>query len=372
MSRGAWMLLLFTCCGRTETLEQLAPPLASVASARPVDAGPQPIPFRDAGRTDRDNGPLDSGVDAGLDAGIDGGVVDPRPWRPKSCRDGSTPLARAIPVVVLVVDSSGSMAEPFEQGTKAGLVKNALSRMLPVWDPLMELGSVPLPSTAGCGTTSLQALAPGRGQTAELLWWFGTGSGESPTAETLELAGAMLDSRRASNAARQVLLITDGFPNCNSALTPATCFCASPPCTPEECLDDARTTRVLATLASRGLPTWVVSLDTEDAGVRAAVERFNEAGQRAVPGISAHVGSGNELVLRLRDIGERMLRCSFVSEHAPGATGALELREDGAPLAASEWRWVDRENGEFVVTGAACERQRRSAPPTLSGTVRCN
>ena len=76
MSRGAWMLLLFTCCGRTETLEQLAPPLASVASVRPVDAGP---PFRDAGRTDRHNGPLDAGVDAGLDAGIDGGIVDPRP-----------------------------------------------------------------------------------------------------------------------------------------------------------------------------------------------------------------------------------------------------------------------------------------------------
>lgn len=362
-------LLLVVGCGRTD----LFPPVGPDTPPRvppPVDAG-----SRDGGRADA--GRADAGLPA--DAGFDGGVVDPSPWVPKPCLPGRAPLERTVPIVVFVLDASGSMAEPFDTNTKGTVLKGAMQVALPSWDPWMELGLVTFPTNPECIVVALpEATAPRRGQLPELLKWLGGQDGKSPTADAIRLALATLAPRRAANASRHVVLVTDGFPNCNAALPALNCRCQRVPCLPEDCLDDRRTIEVVREGARQGLPTWVLGVDTDDAGVRDVLDGLAVAGgrQRPFPGgrLYGRAVDGNSLGLLLRETRDRILRCSFFTRAVPPATGTFTVFADGRPLPESDsagWAWVDVANGELALFGSACEQQLSATPPRLEAEVRC-
>jgi hypothetical protein len=61
-----------------------------------------------------------------------------------------------------------------------------------------------------------------------------------------------------------VVLITDGEPNCNPALDPATCTCTQPICAVgEQCLDDQCTNTAAAQLYAAGYPVYVIGVGND-------------------------------------------------------------------------------------------------------------
>ncbi len=353
-------------CGRTEVVSP-GPRLDAGLSADGggADAG------RDAGRPD-------GGVptpDGGADAGFDGGAVEPGPFVPKPCIEGRLPLERAVPIVMLLVDSSGSMAEPFDTAVKAQSVKGALRTVLPSWDPFMLLGLTLFPSAGGCSLSGSEAVqTPRRGQVDELVARLGVSDGNSPLAGAVEGSQAVLAPLQAANATRQQVLITDGSPNCNASLPSTTCRCGKLNCLPEDCLDDARSIARVSGAAAAGIATWVIGIDTPDAGVRGVLDGLAEAGLRARLRPDGrrylHARTGNEVGLHLQAVGARICACSRISRSVGRATvfiGGRLMPEDSA----DGWAWVDRENGELAFTGASCDAL--VADPTLPADidVRC-
>lgn len=367
----AVIVVLAEACGRTD----LIPPVSSA-----VDAGQPPPIVLDSGFPPAPDAGTPK-VDAGVDAGFDGGQVEPGPWVPKPCIEGRARLERAVPVVILLVDSSGSMAEPFDTATKSKTVRGALTNLLPSWEPWMELGLAPFPGNADCGSpmpSVYTKMNPARGQLAQLLMFLGGESGRSPIAESITVAADHLWTRRAANAARQIVLVTDGSPNCNAALPPATCRCQQIPCNPLDCLDDVRTAERLRGALLRGVPTWVLGVDTDPPWLADVVAGFAEAGGRAPARSSGrryyHATDANTFGQAFTEIGDRIRRCSFITRSVPPNDDGIAISIGAVPLRLDEvdgWSWVDRANGELVLRGASCLRARATNEP-LEATVRCS
>ncbi len=242
----------------------------------------------------------------------------------------------------------------------------------------MELGSIPFPSGNGCRPIPGAFVQPARSQLDKVLLFLAGSTGDSPTADTLSLAVQELAPRRAANAARQLVLITDGFPSCNNQLDPARCRCEQRNCLPEECLDDVRTSARIAAAASQGIPTWVIGLDTADAGLGPVLNAFAEVGghARTMPDGRRYLraGTGQVLGQHLNEVGDRMLRCSLITLSVPARDDGIDVLVGGVPVsrdAVNGWSWVDRENGELALRGVACASRLVNPAPAAEAVVRC-
>ena len=72
-----------------------------------------------------------------------------------------------------------------------------------------------------------------------------------------------------ANSARALVLATDGASDCNTALNASTCRCvgggsgAGRGCgSGDRCLDDTRTVKVISSYETKGLPTYVVGIQS--------------------------------------------------------------------------------------------------------------
>jgi hypothetical protein len=361
-------LLWLLGCGRTEP-----------ARSELLPGGLDGSTLLDAGRPDA--GPTDGGrPDAGqpVDAGtFDGGAPEPGPWTPKPCLPGVRPLERTVPIILFVVDTSCSMAEPFDTSTKGRTVKNVFDATLPSWDSTTLLGLLTYPTTT-CSVLPAATLRPARGQVAQIVDTLGESGGESPLAVAITEGAQTLLPLRAANTSRHLVIVTDGFPNCNELLSPVTCICPRARCLPNDCRDDARVIERARNAAGQGLPTWVLSVDTPDAGVVGLLNDLSVAGGRArawsLGRVHAHARDGQQLAANLREVGGRVRQCSRVSRSVPGRDEDFTVSFEGAVVpndAANGWSWVDRENGELVFQGRACDALLRGPTGRLEARVVC-
>lgn len=334
------LLLLTFTCGRTEVVRfDLPAPL-------PVDAG------TDAGRR----------VDAGVDAGFDAGLVDAG-FVPKPCIDGTFSLSPAEPVVMMVLDRSCSM-DTFISPTQTRweAVVSSLQATLPQVDQTMQLGGLAFPSnnTDPCTVPSVAGIWPARGNVMLLLANLNSlrPDGPTPTQSALQVASQVLRGRRAGNAARAMVLATDGDPTCT----------ADP-------LGD--TLAELRRAAADGIPTYVIGI-ADDLALRAPLQAMSEAGSRPRPGAQGFYSAQSpaDLQLAFRTIRDQVGACSFLTSSVPDRDGGIKVTFEGTEVPADDgggmngWRWTDRDNGELALLGPVCARAV-ARPSSLIITVSC-
>ncbi|MBL8917320.1 MAG: VWA domain-containing protein [Myxococcaceae bacterium] len=333
------MLSALLACGRTEPVRY-----DSLVSPMVLDAG------QDAGRSD-------AGVDAGVDAGpVDAGFV------PKPCINGTFTLAPAEPVVMMVLDRSCSMDTIFANGvTRWEAVVASLRAVLPSVDQQMQLGGLAYPTneTDPCNVPTSSGIWPARGNVPLLLSNLASirPTGSTPTTDALKVAGQVLRGRRTGNAARAMVLATDGQPTCTT----------NP-------LADSLTE--LRRAATDGIPTYVIGI-ADDPSLRAALQQMSIAGSRPRPGMQGFYSaqSPTELQLAFSTIRDQVGACSFLTNSVPDLTGTIRVTFEGAEVPYDEsgmngWRWTDRENGELTLFGPVCARAI-ARPSNLVVTVLC-
>jgi len=125
-----------------------------------------------------------------------------------------------------------------------------------------------------------------------------------------------------------ILLVTDGAPNCNSALDGFSCTCTGPSCLLNNlnCLDDARTVAAIESAAAAGVGTYVIGYDTGSwASVLDAMAAAGGTGR------TTHfpVGDGASLETALRDIGGSVVSCTYELEMPPGDIRYVRVTVDG-------------------------------------------
>lgn len=331
-------------CGRTEVVRTDLP-LPSLSNDAGVDGG------RDAGP---DAGRPDAGVDAGA---MDAGFV------PKPCIDGTFSLGPAEPVVMLVLDRSGSMDLRF-QGTSSrweSLVAS-LRVTLPSVDQTMQVGGIAFPTNEvdPCDVPASSGIWPARGNVPLLLQNLSSirPVGSTPTADAVKVAANVLRGRRAGNAARAMVLATDGEPTCGPT-DPMQAALAS-----------------LRQAAADGIPTYVVGI-ADGASLRNALEQMAIAGSRPRPGSQGFYSaqSAAELQLAFSTIRDQVGACSFLTNSVPDTRGTIRVTFQGIEVppdtqGTTGWRWTDRDNGELALVGSICARAI-AQPSGLVVTVAC-
>lgn len=275
--------------------------------------------------------------------------------------DGRTEL-------LFVVDRSGSMNQgaPGYEGTRWEGVVGAMQTVSVALQQRIAFGLSMYPSLDSneCGTTSPQ-LAPefdnGDEVSAMLGDFFSAPAGATPTAAALRsVRDWHLDNP--TDRKRALLLATDGAPNCNSTLDPATCVCSAlddPRCGPGGdafmCLDDAASVAAVAELSALGLDTYIIGIP--------GVENFgNVLDQMAAAGNSTrhYVARDYEaLEAAVVDIARRAGGCTVeVADLDLADVARVDIIIDGEsvphdPSQQNGYALVDEHHVELY--GAACE-----------------
>jgi len=181
---------------------------------------------------------------------------------PDPCGDG----------VVWVIDRSGSMADPASKWTD---FMDVLQIIIDDNNDTVPMGLVMYPDNT-CDPEDTQnvenlcmypdavdiSVGSGTGQSV----WDALDDvetcGGTPTAGALEVALLEVQS---SATELQIILITDGLPNCNLDLNPVTCDCIKDTCIdqPYQCLDSEDTVAAAAALYQIGAPVHVFAYDVE-------------------------------------------------------------------------------------------------------------
>lgn len=313
----------------------------------------------DAGR---DAGLVDAGaLDAGTDAGRpDAGTADAG-GMPKPCIDGRFTLSTAEPVVMLVLDRSGSMMNTFAGGMVSmwTALRDALRVTLPAVNQTMQIGGLffPVDGARECEVPAVAGVRPAKGNVPLLLTTLDSVEpiGATPTLQAVRVASEVLLSRRTSNTARAMVLATDGAPSCSTL---------------------GETLAEIERAADGGVPTYVVGLQTSGVpGLVTALNQMAVAGRRPRDGARRFFSaeSGAELQRAFTTIRDQVGACSFLTDSVPSLDGgAMTVTLGGVLVPFDEsgvtgWRWTDRPNGELVLQGADC--QRAIAQPSLLNVV---
>jgi hypothetical protein len=297
------------------------------------------------------------------------------------CIAGDFTLEAATPEVMLVLDRSGSMSSSFGSGTRWSTLEASLESVLPTVNEDIALGLALFPaagaSTAECRVADAPELWPATGQVTRLLTSLRSTSmvGGTPTAPALDLAASAFTSTRP----RAMVLATDGLPNCNAALNPASCACPSgTTCTTaQRCIDDARTLERLSAHANAGIPTWVIGIGGDVTG-SALLDAMAVAGGRPSSGTQRYVSAQSALELQsaFAQIRDELSSCVFTSPSVPDGDGTITVQLDGVfvPQDASGsngWTWNSLERGELVLRGAWCSKAIAAHDPVVRISVTC-
>jgi hypothetical protein len=306
---------------------------------------------------------------------------------PVACVQGDFPLSRAYPTVMFVLDRSTSMetemGNRLQSENRWQALGRALETALPAIDSNVQVGALLFPSTASsqsCSVSSSANLVPKRGNVAQLVSLMRNTSpgGATPTAAALDSAASLLLSTRASNSARALVLATDGGPDCNESLPARGCRCANANglCnSATRCLDDVRTIERISTYAARGLPTFVIGIQSEgDTAFSDVLDAMAVAGDRPQSNAAQKyyaARSEAELEAALDTISRVIGTCLYLTSSVPNAGGTIQLVLDGVVLSEELWRWHDRNNGEIELHPGVCDQVLAEEDPKLMARVTC-
>ncbi|MFT3710464.1 MAG: VWA domain-containing protein [Archangium sp.] len=297
------------------------------------------------------------------------------------CIAGDFTLTTAAPEVMLVLDRSGSMSSTFGSGTRWSTLESSLENVLPTVNEDIALGMALFPaastSSAECRVADVPEYWPATGQVSKMLASLRSTSmvGGTPTAPALDLAASAFTSTKP----RAMVLATDGLPNCNASLNPASCACPSgTTCTTaQRCIDDARTLERLSAHATEGIPTWVIGIGDDVTG-SALLDAMAVAGGRPASGTRKYVSALNasELQNAFAAIRDELSSCVFTSPSVPDANGTITVQLDGVfvPQDASGvngWTWSSLERGELVLRGDWCSKAIAASAPVVRVSVTC-
>ena len=327
----------------------------------------------------------DYGFDGGADESLVSAVRDAIPLREMpSCGGTAMSLTRRRASAILVIDRSGSMVENTLDGVrKWTALLAALDRALPRIEQNVSLGLVTFP----------QALAPGAARTPETVCAlrtsldleprFGAASaimarlratlpdGPTPTAGAEEVAGRWFINEPDRDGGRYLILATDGAPNCNTALDPASCRCSggAAMCDPSmnsfapiNCLDDARTAASIRLFRQQEIFTYVLGLNGAEAYASVLDAMADEGGRaRSASPRFYPANTADDLVREITAITSGIADCRFALDAAPPDPTLVDLRLDGESLVHDQgrrdgWDWSDATHREIRFFGATCDR----------------
>jgi hypothetical protein len=290
---------------------------------------------------------------------------------------------------MFVLDGSATMEMGMLVGTNAfdtrwHVLTSALSTVLPSVDNKMAIGALIFPAPLGgaCSVPQRPQLAPATGNVASLVRIMNavvTG-GSTPIAAAIDLAAEVLLGLGGPSTGRVMVLATDGGPNCNAHLNPSHCRCSEPGF-PSDCslaticLDDTRTIKTIANRQAQGLPTYVIGIeDPRGSDFSDVLNAMAVAGGRARSGSTLsyyQASSQSDLNAALTAIRDQVGNCTYLSTSVPGPNGTIVIAADNIDLSPDEWMWGDRQNGEIVLLGDACQAMGADSPPRITATVAC-
>jgi hypothetical protein len=296
-------------------------------------------------------------------------------------------LQKAEPALMFVLDRSGSMSTKFSgNSSRWQVLTGSLQLALPSVDQTMQIGALLFPTVSGfntCNVSSNVDIAPGLGHVDQLLGLMEKArpGGSTPTADAIDVASKSLLSVRAAQAARALVLATDGGPNCNTSLDPNKCTCVDMRgCggRATQCLDDTRTVARIASAFSKGLPTYVIGIQNPDETQNNKVlDAMADAGGRPKMGMHHFYAATNavELDEALAAIRDQLGACTYLTTSVPDAQGTITVTLDGKvvpfdPTGMTGWHWANENNGEIVFAGDTCKLLATSAPK-LEAEVTC-
>lgn len=275
-----------------------------------------------------------------------------------------------VPDALLVVDRSGSMAQPLNPNdpacrgcmancpagclTRGGAMVSALERVLTTSPTPARFGLVLYPTNASCGPPTMAVPPVPMSDDASVLAMMAsatltqlrstTFSGGTPTGPALHFAGAEPGLTADARREHFMVLVTDGLPNCNP-MNPATCAnaqacrctitaCSGMNCT-IGCLDRQNTLDAVASASARDVRTLVVAFSNEVTGNPATVALFDELARAGDAPLSCTARSGNECGANNPCLVDGTCTRKFSTELTAGASRVADvLRRSGA------CRWV--------------------------------
>ena len=332
---------------------------------------------------------------------------------PPMCINGRFTLSQRGADMLLVIDRSGSMGQGLGGGrtgpSKWVLLRDALASTLPAFQDRIRVGALFYPQdgadtrVAACQLPNIPSvdINPNTGTAAQLIGVFDATQpgGSTPTAAALLRAYNFFVRNPNRARAHYLVLATDGGPNCNAALDPASCICVGGggggpfgggnmcrrDSDGQRCLDRERTVSEIAQLAANpvaSIPTFVIGLaDETDPNYAATLTAMAVAGGRpflSASGVPSYynVERAADLTRAFTTIQNTVSRCSFVTPSRPEEMGSIAISAGGAtvpldPTHRDGWDWSDRAFGEITFFGAACERVIASRATEVLATVEC-
>jgi hypothetical protein len=262
------------------------------------------------------------GADAGPGGG--GGGGDPEFGEPDAACAETQPImvssTIATPDVMLLVDKSGSMAEPL--GTSAqvkwDVMRTALSAVVPAHDATIRWGLMSYPPDGQCGAAALNApIAPMNSSAVVGALGGITPDGATPTQYSVAAAGAVFASLPVNPDGRYLLLATDGLPNCNGG--------------DPQAASDAASIAAVQALAAQGILTFVIGFGSGVTDNPATLQAMAEAGG------TDHfyaADSATELQAALDAISGTVttVSCTFTLATTPEDPDKLTVTIDGIPI----------------------------------------
>ena len=323
----------------------------------------------------------DSSVDASIpDAAPDVADVGAVPDGAVTCVPGVFALERFEVDLMLVIDRSNSMEDNIDGSSfpprKWDDLHDALASTLPAIDSTVNIGAYAFPErfqgTADhpCNISSSLDLAPGLGQAGDVLALFTNTdpNGGTPTNAAIQLVGDLLVPRVSRARTEVIVLATDGGPDCSATLDPTTCTCVDPSlsvCTTNDCLDSVRTTTTIASYAARGVPTFIIGLDSATLPAeRAALSEMAIAGGRpnTASGQPTYYSAEqvSEVNAAFASITRSIAQCALATPSRPSDPSAIEVQIDGVtipmdPTHMNGWDWNDPSFGQIALFGSACD-----------------